>query len=79
MTGRKRTCASCRYWNKSAEITDTRGRIVKTAGVCGGIAATWDWRLGDEWPLALLCDANAMLMTRPDFYCAEWSAKLSDD
>jgi hypothetical protein len=78
MTQRKRTCATCRYWTENAEIVDTRGRVVKTAGMCGGIGSTWDWRLEDEWPAdgerALLVDSNALLLTRPDFFCAEWHA-----
>jgi hypothetical protein len=48
-------------------------RKVPVQGMCNGLAATWDWRVapGDPNPSerALLVDANAALLTSPDFGC----------
>ena len=70
-------CATCRYWNEHATLTDLQGKDRKVAGICGGIDSTWDWRLGEDEPRepAMLVDANALLLTRRDFGCQMWTEK----
>ena len=72
-------CGSCRYWLADQVVHTITGRDVPVAGICGGIGSTWDWRLGDTWPVkgeqALLIDRNAELLTTSEFGCTGWELK----